>query len=82
MPKVPEIDHATYKRIKHYDRAQLTQFCTNMYAQGYSEGSADGIDAERVFEVISGVRGIGPKRIAAIREAVNAAFGEGSHAGT
>ncbi len=76
MSGAPEITHAVYKAIKHYNRAQLAQFCTNLYMNGYNDGNTEGIDADRVFAVISGVRGIGPKRLAAIKAAVNGAFGE------
>jgi hypothetical protein len=79
---LPEINHATYKAIKHYNRSQLAQFCTNLYKQGYQDGEtgSTGIDSEAVFDVIARVRGIGPKRLSAIRSAVESAFaGEARH---
>lgn len=72
------IDHGTYKRIKHYDRAQMAKFCENLYMQGYNDAKRtdDGVDSDAVYAVIAGVRGIGPKRLAAIKEAVDTAFKE------
>ncbi len=72
------IDHATYKKLKHYNRAQMSEFCQRIYAQGVDAGkkSVDGIDADEVYSVIATVRGIGVKRLAAIKEAVEAAFGK------
>jgi hypothetical protein len=80
---LPEINHATYKAIKHYNRSQLAQFCTNLYKQGYQDGEtgSTGIDSEAVFDVIARVRGIGPKRLAAIKEAVETAFNAKKHKG-
>lgn len=74
--KPQEINHATYKLLKHYNRAQMSEFCQRLYAQGYeaaSSGSQD-IDTDEVYTAISRVRGIGPKRLAAIKEAVETAF--------
>lgn len=71
-----EINHAMYKLLKHYNREQMSEFCQRLYAQGYeaaSNGSQD-IDTEEVYAAISHVRGIGPKRLAAIKEAVETAF--------
>lgn len=84
MPKPLNISRAVYRDIKRYSRPQFEEFCENLYMQGYRDSDADGIDADRVFAVISNVRGIGPKRLAAIKAAVNSAFGEkeGKHART
>lgn len=70
------IDHATYKKVKHLNRQELSEFCQEIYALGVAEGkkSVDGVESDDVYKVIAGVRGIGPKRLAAIREAVETAF--------
>lgn len=72
------IDHGTYKQIKHYDRAQMAKFCENLYMQGYNDAKRtdEGVDSEAVYAVIASVRGIGPKRLAAIKGAVDTAFKE------
>ena len=72
------IDHATYKKVKHLNRQELSEFCQEIYALGVAEGkkSVDGVESDDVYKVIAGVRGIGPKRLAAIREAVETAFKE------
>ena len=56
----------------------MSEFCQEIYALGVAEGkkSVDGVESDDVYKVIAGVRGIGPKRLAAIREAVETAFKE------
>lgn len=72
------IDHATYKKVKHLNRQELSEFCQEIYALGVKEGKecVDGVESDDVYKVIASVRGIGPKRLAAIREAVETAFKE------
>ena len=78
MMAVVTIDHATYKKVKHFNRQELSEFCQKIYALGVEEGkkSVDGVESDDVYKVIASVRGIGPKRLAAIREAVETAFKE------
>ena len=46
--------------------------------QGYNDAKRtdEGVDSEAVYAVIASVRGIGPKRLAAIKQAVETAFKE------
>lgn len=75
---VVTIDHATYKKVKHFNRQELSEFCKKIYALGVEEGkkSVDGVESDDVYKVIAGVRGIGPKRLASIKEAVETAFNQ------
>lgn len=72
------IDHATYKKVKHLNRQELSEFCQEIYALGVKEGKecVDGVESDDVYKVIASVRGIGPKRLAAIKEAVETAFNQ------
>ena len=72
------IDQTTYKKVKHLNRQELSEFCQEIYALGVKEGKecVDGVESDDVYKVIASVRGIGPKRLAAIREAVETAFKE------
>ena len=72
------IDHATYKKVKHLNRQELSEFCQEIYALGVKEGKecVDGVESDDVYKVIASVRGIGPKRLAAIRAAVDTAFNQ------
>lgn len=74
----PEITREVYKSVKKFDRKDFQEFCTNVYKQGYSDGreSVPGIDIAEVYEVIASVPGIGAKRLAMIKEAVDKEFTE------
>ena len=78
MMAVVMIDHATYKKVKHLNRQELSEFCQEIYALGVKEGKecVDGVESDDVYKVIAGVRGIGPKRLAAIKQAVDTAFNQ------
>ena len=78
MMAVVTIDHATYKKVKHFNRQELSEFCQEIYALGVKESKegADDVEPDDVYKVIASVRGIGPKRLAAIKEAVDTAFKE------
>ena len=73
-----QISHVTYKTIKRMNRTELSEFCQKLYAEGRNSVKAadDGIEADDVYKVIAGVRGIGPKRLAAIKQAVDTAFNQ------
>ena len=73
-----DIDRETYKTVKHFDRQQLTQFCTNLYNRGLKAGrdSVPGVDVEQLYKVIASVPGIGAKRMELIKAAVENAFGQ------
>lgn len=74
---MPEITRDIYKKVKKLDRQQFVEFCATLYYSGIEDGksSVPGIDAERIYEVIGGVKGIGPKKMAEIRAAIEAEFG-------
>lgn len=57
-----QISHVTYKSIKRMNRTELSEFCQKLYAEGRNSVKAadDGIEADDVYKVIAGVRGIGP----------------------
>lgn len=62
---MPEITRETYKSVKKYDRQQFTVFCTNLYKYGYEDGreSVPGIDVADIMDAISGIKGIGAKKM-------------------
>ena len=74
---MPEITRDIYKKVKKLDRQQFVEFCATLYYSGIEDGKASvpGIDAEKIYEVIAGVKGIGPKKMADIRTAIEAEFG-------
>lgn len=75
---MPEITREMYKSIKKYDRQQFTAFCTDLYGFGFQDGreSVPGVDVETIMEAIRSVKGIGAKRLYAIRDSIEAVFEE------
>lgn len=73
---MPEITRTVYKDVKKYDRQQFTAFCTDLYKYGFEDGreSVPGIDVAGIMDAISGVKGIGTKKMGDIREAIEAMF--------
>ena len=73
---MPEITREMYKSIKKYDRQQFTAFCTNLYKYGYEDGreSVPGVDMDAAMEAVSKVKGIGQRKMADIRAAIESAF--------
>lgn len=73
---MPEITREMYKSIKKYDRQQFTAFCTNLYKYGYEDGreNVPCVDMEIVMDAVSRVKGIGQKKMADIRTAVESVF--------
>lgn len=71
---MPEITREMYKSIKKYDRQQFTAFCTDLYGFGFQDGreSVPGVDVETIMEAIRSVKGIGAKRLYAIRDSIEA----------
>lgn len=76
--EMPEITREIYKNVKKFDRQQFTGFCTSLYTYGFEDGrdSVPGIEVGDIYEVIASVKGIGPKKLAEIKEAVEKAFGK------
>ena len=85
---MPDITRDVYKNVKKFDRQQFTQFCTDLYKFGYEDGYEAGfnnvpaVDVEKIYEVIEGIKGIGPVKIALIKSHIDAAFGGEKHDGT
>lgn len=73
---MPEITRTVYKDVKSYDRQQFTAFCTDLYKYGYEDGrgSVPGVDIESIMAAIGNTKGIGQKRLADIKSAVEAEF--------
>ena len=63
------ITRARYKAIKAFDHKQMEQFCSDVYKNGYEDGRA-GVDVETIMEAIRSVKGIGAKRLYAIRDSI------------
>ena len=78
---MPEITREMYKSIKKYDRQQFTKFCTDLYGFGFQDGreSVPGVDVETIMEAIRSVKGIGAKRLYAIRDSIEAVFAKGGN---
>ncbi len=77
------ITRARYKSIKAFDHQQMEQFCTDIYKSGYQDGreSVPGVDVETIMEAIRSVKGIGAKRLYAIRDSIEAIFEGGGENG-
>ena len=74
---MPSITREVYKGVKKYDRQQFTEFCANLYKCGFEDGvaSVPGTDVKQIYEVIAGTKGIGPKKLEAIMESIEAILG-------
>ena len=74
---MPEITRDIYKGVKKFDRQQFTNFCTDLYKFGFEDGkaSAPEVDVEKILEVISATKGIGPKKLEEIKANLEAVFG-------
>lgn len=70
------ITRARYKSIKAFDHRQMENFCADIYKSGYEDGRASvpGVDVETIMEAIRSVKGIGAKRLYAIRDSIEATF--------
>lgn len=77
------ITRARYKSIKAFDHQQMEQFRTDIYKSGYQDGreSVPGVDVETIMEAIRSVKGIGAKRLYAIRDSIEAIFEGGGENG-
>lgn len=66
------IDAATYQRIKSLDFSEMNDWLERFYRAAYTDGtnSVKVADAGDVVKEIAKVKGIGPKRIKAIEEAI------------
>ena len=73
---MPEISRDMYKSIKKYDRQQFTRFCTDLYKFGYEDGreSVPGVDIKDVLQAVSETKGIGEKKMEAIKASIEAVF--------
>ncbi len=76
---MPEISRDMYKSIKKYDRQQFTRFCTDLYKFGYEDGreSVPGVDIKDVLRAVSETKGIGEKKMEAIKASIEAVFAGG-----
>lgn len=70
------ITRARYKSIKAFDHQQMENFCADIYKSGYEDGRASvpDVDVETIMEAIRSVKGIGAKRLYAIRDNIEAVF--------
>ena len=82
--KMPEISRKMYKDVKKYDRQQFTAFCVDLYKYGFEDGreSVPGIDLQEVFRAVSETKGIGEKKMAAIKASIEEVFSKGKGAET
>ncbi len=76
---MPEITRAVYKDVKRYDRQQFTAFCVDLYKYGFEDGreSVPGIDLQEVLRAVSETKGIGEKKMEAIKASIEAVFNKG-----
>ncbi len=77
--EIPEISRKMYKDVKKYDRQQFTAFCMDLYKYGFEDGreSVPGIDLQEVLRAVSETKGIGEKKMVAIKASIEAAFNKG-----
>lgn len=73
---MPEITREMYKSIKKYDRQQFTAFCTDLYGFGFQDGreSVPGVDITAIMKAIENTKGIGQKKLADIKDNIEAVF--------
>lgn len=73
---MPEITREVYKSVKKFDRQQFQSFCKDLYTFGFEDGrqSVPGIDINDIYSSLDGVKGIGPKVMERIREAIDPLF--------
>lgn len=76
MDKKYSSTRALYKAVKKYDHQQFDDFCMQIYQEGFEEGkkSVKGIEIDRVLEIMSGIKGIGPALHKKISDALNEEF--------
>lgn len=78
--EMPELTRTVYKSVKKMDREKFQQFCVSLYRYGYDDGKEEArgkepeIDVERILEAVAAVKGIGPKKMAEVRERVKELF--------
>ena len=75
---MPEITREVYKSVKKCDRQQFEKFCNDLYNFGFEDGkqSVPGVDIKDIYSALNGVKGIGPKVMERIREAIAPLFSE------
>ena len=80
---MPEITREVYKSIKKSDRQQFQAFCNNLYTFGYEDGkeAVPGVDIKDIYSALDGVKGVGPKVMERIREAIDPLFQKGDKNG-
>lgn len=76
---MPEITREVYKSIKKSDRQQFQAFCKDLYTFGFEDGkqSVHGVDIKDIYSVLDGVKGVGPKVMERIQEAIDPLFTRG-----
>lgn len=75
--KNSQISRATYKRIKHMDRTQLSQYTTQLYLAGFEAGRKAGtpdVLLRTIRELLLDTEGIGEIRADAIMKKLGALF--------
>lgn len=79
---MPEITREVYKSVKKFDRQQFQSFCRDLYTFGFEDGrqNVPGVDINDIYSALDGVKGVGPKVMERIREAIDPLFiQEGEH---
>ena len=62
-------DRKTYKEIKKYNREEMNNFLSNLYREGFREGTESGEQADfkiKLVKVLQTTKGIGDKTIAKV----------------
>lgn len=63
-----KLDRATYKRLKRYNKEEISVFINSLYEEAYQQGYRDGkrsrpeLDVEEVYKELLLIKNIGPKR--------------------
>jgi hypothetical protein len=67
-----ELNRKTYKDIKKMDHGQMSNFCRNLFDNGYKDGkkNAEGLTEAEIREAILSVKGIGEKKAEDIMQAI------------
>ena len=73
-----ELNRKEYLKIKKMDHNQMNLWAEKIYRNGFEDGEKSAeqvaLTSEELYKALSGVKGLGEKRISAIHEALERKF--------
>ncbi len=70
------INRKVYDKVRKMDHKQMTEFCKNIYSEGYAAGNKSALSDADMKSVILDVKGVGEKKADEIMRAIIAAQAE------